>query len=116
MPQAPPRNLDFESRLIPRLKQAEHEAEVAVRRADLDMLGHANNVHYLEWILESPPAEKWQEHRAVEVDIQFRSEAHAGDRLLSRCAGDGDKWCLHSLVRETDGAEVVRARTRWAPR
>ena len=116
LPQAPPRNLDFETRLIPRLREATHETEIKVRRSDLDMLGHANNVHYLEWVLESPPAEKWQDAYPVEVDIQFRTEARAGDLLVSQCAEAGEDAFLHNLVRGEDGAEVVRAKTRWKKR
>ncbi|MFH0883410.1 MAG: acyl-ACP thioesterase domain-containing protein [bacterium] len=116
LPQAPPRNLDFETRLIPRLREAGYEKTIPIRRADLDMLGHANNVRYLEWVLEAPPDEWWNDHVPVEADIQFRIEAHAGDLVLTRCAEDGEMGFLHSLVRREDGAEVVRAKTRWTKR
>ncbi len=117
LPKAPPRNLDFETRLIPKVKEASCESSLCVRRADLDMLAHVNNVHYLEWVLEATPEEWWNGYSPVEVDIQFRSEAHSGDRILSRCAEKGDgAGLLHSLVQENNEVEVVRAATRWRPR
>ena len=57
------------------------------RRSEMDPNGHINNVTYLEWALESAPAalvgprgaaEGW---RLAEVEIDFKAECTAGDRV-----------------------------------
>lgn len=111
----PGRALEFTTRLVKRLKRHEHEKEFRVRESDLDILGHANNVRYPAWSVESIPREMREGCRLVELDIQFRNEARVDDRVLGRCAeGDGSGEMLHALVREEDGTELVRARTLWS--
>jgi acyl-ACP thioesterase len=115
LPKTPDRNLDFERRTLPRLREVAHEQKILARRSDEDMLGHVNNAHFLEWVLESPP-EVWLKNKhLVDIDIQFRSECNAGDVVLSRSADVQDEpgALLHSLLRESDGAELARAYTRW---
>lgn len=116
IPEAPPRNLNFERRALPKLRDATHETMIHSRRADLDMLGHVNNVHFLEWALESPPQVWLDEKRLVEIDIQFRNECKAGEEIASRSADvEGEPGALlHSLVRISDNVEIARAFTRWA--
>ena len=87
----------------------EHERRFAVRRSDLDRVGHANNVRFLEWSLEALPAGVGLR----EIDVVYRAEAVAGDVVVSR-AGPlaGDARC-HELTREADGRVLALARTHW---
>ena len=94
------------------------EAELAVRYCDLDVNLHANNVRYVEWILESLPAELLRSSVPAELDLDFLAEAGIGERILSRTVASpgmpGEAYA-HSLVRLHDGVEVARARTAWRP-
>jgi len=114
-PNSPPRNLDFESRTIPRLKEVRWERVIVARKTDQDMLGHVNNVHYLEWSLEAVSPEWELDKQLLEIDIQFRAEGRAGEELVSRCGQDGGQEgvLLHSIFRPSDGVELARARTIW---
>lgn len=67
----------------------------AVRRSDLDINRHVNNVKYVEWALESMP-----EDQATEIDIEFRSECRLGDQIHSEVVkGPFDSLNYHRLVR-----------------
>ena len=58
------------------------------RRCDIDLNGHVNNVHYVEWLLEALPEPI---PTCGELELVFRSETFAGDEVrVSSCAtGDG---------------------------
>ena len=97
---------------------------------------HVNNASYLKWLLEDVPAGV-QEAMQVSgvctgVDIEFRAEARYGDVVVSRSAqrsfngrslthadgsrgsSDGDSVTMqHSLLRQRDGVELLRAHTHW---
>ena len=78
-------------------------AEIRVRRGDLDFNDHVNNVHYVEWMLESAKC------KPAEIDIVFRQAAKAGETLVSeRCAADGGRE-LHAIRRAADGALLATA-------
>ena len=40
-----------------------------VRRSDVDMNGHGNNVCYIIWALESMPGDVYDTHRVSEVRV-----------------------------------------------
>lgn len=113
----------FPERTLPRLDldSATAADSVRVRPADLDILGHTNNVHYLEWTLASLPADAQTGKSLRAVDIMFRREAALGDRVVplvqqatadpAEPALDNTSW-LHSLQDEARH-ELVRARTVW---
>ncbi len=88
-----------------------------VRMSDLDMNQHVNAVHYLAWALESVPADIWKSAVAHEVEINYRSECHYGDAVLSYSRvheESADRLViLHQLIREKDGREVTRIRSTW---
>jgi acyl-ACP thioesterase len=93
--------------------QEARQAELSVRYCDLDVNLHANNLRYVEWILESLPAELLRSSVPRELDLDFLAEAEAGERILSRSAPLPGGAFAHSLVRLADGVEVARARTAW---
>jgi acyl-ACP thioesterase len=107
----------FPSKAIKRLKEGEHTAAITARRADLDINGHVNNVHYTEFCMEAVPHEFIEAHACVGIDIQFRSESFAGDSYTAACTcienENGRQSMLHSLTRMTDGKEIVRMQTWW---
>jgi hypothetical protein len=51
----------------------------------------------------------------AELEVNYLVEALYGDTLSSHCENTDGKTFLHSLVRDTDGLELFRARTVWEP-
>ena len=111
------RAVEFPTKAVTRLKDGEHFAELTARRSDMDINGHVNNVKFVELCLEAVPLEWTSANRCLGLDIQFRSEAFAGDVLTAACALDESdqdmNTMLHSLTRPADDKEIVRMRTWW---
>lgn len=81
-----------------------------VRRSDLDINQHVNNVRYMEWVLETLFEE--QNVRPRYMDIQFKSEGKYGDVAISECYIAGSGETIHRIVRESDGKELCVAMVR----
>ena len=102
-----------------------------VRFSDVDINGHANYLSYIDWILEAVPASARDRQQIAEMEVHFLREASFGEGLESRarriedrtihpidrdaCEALSGTQFLHSLVREQDGEQLVRARTVWIP-
>jgi acyl-ACP thioesterase len=103
---------------LPRLPETGLELPFRVRRSDLDLNRHVNNVVYAAWALETIPAVVTEGFRLAEIEIAYRGEALYGDTVLARCARieEGEFPCFaHQLANRADGRELTRLRTRWAP-
>lgn len=109
---------DFPPLKVPH--EHDHVAEFNVRYSDLDMNRHVNNVRYVEWALESLPRELADSASLVELDVQFKAETHAGDRIRATAVreseGDGQVSYLHRVVAMKDDREVAALRTIWQNR
>lgn len=78
-----------------------------VRRSDLDMNEHVNNVKYIEWALEALPSD----YRPEKIDIEFLSECREDDVLISEFTDTemaGFSKC-HRIIRKSDGKVAARA-------
>ena len=58
------------------VESVEYSREFAAQKSHIDLNGHVNNVHYIEWMLE-PCANA----RPLEMAVVFREEAFAGDTV-----------------------------------
>jgi acyl-ACP thioesterase len=87
-------------------------SRILVRRSDHDFNDHVNNVHYVEWALESVP-EEYRRRSVSRLDIVFRQEAQAGDELESCCEVVADGVLRHVINRVSDGALLASAETIW---
>jgi medium-chain acyl-[acyl-carrier-protein] hydrolase len=85
------------------------ERTFTVRRSDLDRVGHANNVRFIEWSLEALDADDGLR----EVDVVYRAEAVYGDTVVSQAGPLADGARDHVLTREADGRTLALIRTRW---
>lgn len=63
------------------IQEADSEKSIIVRRADMDMNNHVNNVRYFEWMLETIPEETTQ--KISSFDIVFLQETFVDDHLVS---------------------------------
>ena len=78
------------------------ECRIPVRRADLDVNRHVNNVHYVEWLLE-PLSDAAYGRVLRRLSISYHAEALAGDEVTSRVSEallpDGGVATAHTLCR-----------------
>jgi acyl-CoA thioester hydrolase len=108
---------------------APFELTIAVDPADIDQLGHVNNVVYLRWVQEIAIAH-WQaaataEQQAALVwvvirhEIDYRHAARLGDTVIARTwvgPTEGRAFSRHTeILRAADRRLLARARTLWLP-
>ena len=107
--------LDYVLKKLPVQNGDYVEKRFSVRYSDLDINQHVNNVSYIEWLLESIPIFGDKTRRLSELEINFLGEAFQGDQVLARCfSNHQDKTIFsHGIIRESDGRELIRARTVW---
>jgi len=105
------------------------EREIAVEAADIDALGHVNNVVYLRWVQDIAVAhwvaEASQADQAklrwvvLRHEIDYKHAARLGDSIRARTwvgEASGIRFERHTEVRRaSDGALLARARTVWCP-
>lgn len=89
-------------------------AEFRVRRSDLDMNDHVNNVHYVEWLAEAVPEDVWRGNRIAELDVEYKRAAQFGDTVRIDTYDTGGGAYIHTM--STGGAGVVSARSVWTAR
>lgn len=76
------------------------------QHSHIDLNGHVNNVHYIEWLLEPLKAA-----RPSAVELVFRSETLAGDEVSVAIAEGADGETYHRVF-SPDGRDHVVALTR----
>jgi len=62
-------------------KNVEDATNITAHFNDLDLNGHVNNVTYISWLLQSLPNDLLSQNIPTNLDIQFRGECNAGNRL-----------------------------------
>lgn len=89
--------------------------EHTVRFGDVDINGHAGYLAYVDWVLETVPAEIRSRRRLTELEIHYVAELSQGQTVGARAApytaAPGTAGYLHLLTCE--GREACRARTLW---
>jgi acyl-CoA thioester hydrolase len=106
-----------------------YEVPIEVRPADIDELGHVNNVVYLRWVQDAAVAH-WQARAAPEDqaslfwvvsrhELDYRRPAFLDTEIVARTwvgTASAREFERHTeLVRAGDGKILVRARTLWVP-
>ena len=77
------------------------------RRGDIDLNGHVNNVHYVEWLMEGRPDAAGPCH---EIDIVFKSETLAGEEVRVESVETEPSVYFHRVY-APDGRDHVIARS-----
>jgi acyl-CoA thioester hydrolase len=102
---------------------------IAVEPADIDGLGHVNNVVYLRWVQDIAIAHWKAEASAadqekllwivVRHEIDYKQPARLGDVILAKTwvgAATRIRFERHTeMLRASDGVLLARARTVWCP-
>ena len=96
---------------LPDVCDGAEEKHLDVRYSDLDVNGHVNNVHYVEWSVEALSADLLASHAVSTLDVHFQAEATFGDAVTVLVDEPEPLTYLH-LVRAAD-RELARARTMW---
>lgn len=105
------------------------ELPILVEAADIDELGHVNNVTYLRWVQDvavahwtaaAPAAEQSRLFWIVlRHEIDYLQAAHLDDRVIARTwvgAATRLRYERHTeILRAEDGRVLARARTLWCP-
>ena len=105
--------------------------------SDVDIVGHVNNVKYMEWCIDAAMPEGVMDRAVAEFEINFVHEALLGDHVVlkgvngasgsrygaslsgGRISDEGgiskeDGSLMLQATREEDGQEVIRAKITWA--
>lgn len=87
--------------------------EITIRRADIDINRHVNNVHYIEWLFE-PLSDEEFSHSLKRLDIIYKAEARLGDKIESCLKIDNTSKTIHHLLRRvSDRLPLVAATSVW---
>ena len=82
--------------------------------SDLDVNLHTNNVHYLQWAIDSYDPEFLMRHHPRAVEINFLAESRCGAEIAIRTAPTGEEGVFgHAILRPADAAELCRLRIAW---
>ncbi|MCB1789798.1 MAG: acyl-CoA thioesterase [Gammaproteobacteria bacterium] len=105
------------------------EMEIAVEPADIDLLGHVNNVVYLRWVQDLAVAHWYNAATAQQQasllwivarhEIDYKRPAFAGDIVAARTwVGSAHHHLFERFTefrRKADGKLLARALTLWTP-
>lgn len=85
-----------------------------VRKSDLDLNKHVNNVKYIEWALSCLP----DESKVSEIDIKFMAEAVLGDSIVAELKNSkiSEFDNIHQLRRKSDQKTMAMALSNFAER
>lgn len=94
-----------------------HNDVVRVRREDIDLMDHVNNVRYVAWIVEAGAEALGDAHEPASLDLAFRAESGFGDTLhVETSPSEDDPSCLHHRIRrDADGVVAAHGRSTWRP-
>ena len=77
--------------------------------SDLDIVGHVNNVKFMEWCIDAISSHENAEKEICQLEINFNHEALFGDRINIAGYESDDGETLFLATREGDGKEIIRA-------
>ena len=91
-----------------------------VRRREIDFNNHVNNLRYLDWMLETVPADCYEDFRVQEVNIRYQKEVSLGQAVLAKTARlsptpGGLARFGHEILISESGEPIASAETIWAP-
>lgn len=98
------------SRLRWSCQETSGELSLRARRGDIDLNGHVNNVHYIEWLVETLP----ENAGAIrDFEIAFKSETLAGEEVRAASVEvEPGVWAAHAA--SPDGRDHVVAQLRMS--
>lgn len=96
----------------PNIENPDQRLSFDVRKTDLDLNRHVNNVRYIEWSLACLP----EDIQINSFDIQFKAESVLGDTVTAELKELSDKkgnsMYIYRIIRESDQEILAYARSR----
>lgn len=101
-------------RRFARDEELDFDASFKVRRADIDINNHVNNLVYFDWILETIPEDIYLNSRLLDFEIDYKKELRYPDKLSckSRLEAGDQLEIVHGIYNE-DGELNLMAVTNW---
>lgn len=90
------------------VKQADSSQSFEVRKTDLDLNRHVNNVRYIEWALSCLA----DHYKTDNIDIKFLDEAVKGDTITASSKTTGTSEIRFQLIKEDDQKTLALASIR----
>ena len=85
------------------------ELAFLAQNSHIDLNGHVNNVHYIEWLLEP-----FAGRQPSGMEVVFRNEALRGDRIFAESSAGADpaagEGCRYARVHAADGKDFALAK------
>lgn len=106
-----------------------YEMEISIKPSDIDLIGHVNNIVYLQWVQDAAVAHWYaiatEEQKnsllwvVVKHEIEYKRPAYEHDTVIARTwVGNATRHTFErytDLLRKSDGKLFARAKTLWAP-
>lgn len=87
------------------IKNPDATQSFEVRKTDLDLNKHVNNVRYIEWALSCLP----ENSEVREIDIKFMAESVWGDTDIAEIQSNNDGSFYHQIRRVSDDKILAKA-------
>ncbi len=99
------------------LETARYNHEITVRSSDVDIYQHANNIRYLQWLIDSIPVETIEHQHLQFIEGKFISEVKSSDTVLMLTQKEEcNNSFLHTIKLKDTGQICAVAKTRWKKR
>jgi acyl-CoA thioester hydrolase len=113
----------------PRKSEERFELPMAINPADIDRLGHVNNVVYLRWVQDAAVAH-WKARATPEQqsayfwvvvrhEIDYKHAARPDDGIIAQTwVGQADELTFErhtEILRASDRRVLAKAKTLWCP-
>ena len=98
---------------LPHFEMTSGQQTFAVEWHDLDFNKHLSNMLYIKWMLDSLDHQHLNSTQLESLDIFYRMECRAGERVDAAFQQVDDFTYLHRLSRQSDGKEVASAQSKW---
>ncbi len=107
--------LDLE--IIPlkdQIENPDYTRNFTVQRYDIDSNDHVNNVRYMQWLMESIPAEFYNDARMEYIQGTFLKETFYNRHVDSACKILSPNELIHTVKEKESGTLLAVAKTAWS--
>ncbi len=91
--------------------------DISLNVSDIDMYGHANNIVYLKWLMDSLPDDITEHFQLEEIYGRFVSEIKYGDSVIMLTEKNAaDNLFSHTLKMKNTDRVCATGTTKWKER